>query len=332
MKPMKPIMKPILMIAASAFVMATFGSPNVASADGKVVYYSAGGAKLSRALVKAFKKKHPDIKIDSINAGTGEIITRMRAERKNPRGDVFRASVEAIETAKDLFEPYKTKEHDKFPKDVVGKGQLHYGFSTAIQLLIVNTKLLPGGKAPKCWKDLAKPEYKGKITMSHPALSGSGARQLTQMVQLFGWGFVKKLIGNAVIVPKSRLVYKNVSRGEQAIGLTEESKPYRMAKKGFPVKAVYPCEGVGMSYGSVAIIKGGPNPKNARIFADFHNSFKVHKLGVKVLKRRSARPDVKRPKGFKKVSDIKFFHYDMDNVRKNRKAYIKKFEKLMDQI
>lgn len=300
--------------------------------SGKVVYYSSGGAKLSKALVKAFNEKYPDIEVDVINAGTGELVTRIKAEKNNPRGDVFRAAVEAFDAEPELFESFKTKEHDKFPKDTIGKNHKYYGYSTAIMIFIVNTKRLALDKAPKSWKALGEPQYNGEIVWAHPALSGSGARQLAQMKQLHGWGLIENVIKNATVVPKSRLVFNNVAKGEGSIGLTEESKVYRMRGKGFPVAPIYPTEGVGMSYGSVGIIKGGPNPENARIFADFHNSYEGHLIGVKVLKRRSPRPDLPAPKDMPATKDVKFFEYDRTAETTDRDANIKKFDEILNRV
>jgi iron(III) transport system substrate-binding protein len=329
---MTEIYGPMKILAGAVLALALVGGGTAAWAQkGSVVYYNSGGAKLARAMVKDFNKKYPDITVEVINAGTGELLTRIKAESKNPRGDVFRGAVEAFDAEPGLFESYKTKDHDKFPADTIGKDNKFYGYNTAIMMFIVNTKLLPLDKAPKSWKDLAKPAYKGQIIWAHPSLSGSGARQLAQMIQLHGWGHVAKVIGNSVVVPKSRLVFTNVAKGEGAIGMTEESKVYRMKGKGYPVEAVYPSEGVGMSYGSVGLIKGGPNGENARIFADFHNSYEGHMIGVKVLKRRSPRPDVPAPKDMPATKDVTFFEYDRTAETKDRDSNIRRFDEHLNK-
>ena len=87
-------MKRLVIISLVALAMIVTGS--VATAQtGKVVYYSAGGAKVAKAVVKAFGKKYPDIAVEHIVGGTGELSNRIKAEKDNPRGDVFRAAVEA---------------------------------------------------------------------------------------------------------------------------------------------------------------------------------------------------------------------------------------------
>ncbi len=55
---------------------------------GNLVLYNAGSPQMGDDLVKAFKGKYPDIKVDVIRAGSGELITRIKAEAARPQGDV----------------------------------------------------------------------------------------------------------------------------------------------------------------------------------------------------------------------------------------------------
>ena len=323
-------MKKLTIITILCFTLIIIGGVAYAQ-EGSVVYYSSGGAKVAKGIIKAFKKVYPGITVETIIGGTGELMTRIKAEKINPRGDVFRGAVEAFYEDLGLFDSYKTKEYDAFSKDLVGKDLKFYAYSTAIQLFIVNTKMMPEADVPKSWKDLGNPKYKGKILMAHPAVSGSAYRQMVQIVQLHGWELFEKVLDNATFVPKSRLVYTNVAKGEMAIGITEESKPYGMAKKGYPAIAVYPKEGVAMSYGAVGLIKGGPNPKNARLFFDFINSKEGHEIAVKVENRRSPRKDVPAPKVMPPTDSIKFFDFDIEAADKNRDAYLKKFDALFSK-
>lgn len=122
------------------------------------------------------------------------------------------------------------------------------------------------------------------------------------MVQLYGWNLVETVIENTVFVPKSRMLYTQLSRGEMPSGVTEECQPFLEAP-------VYLEEGTGTRFGAVAIIKGGPNPGNACLFVDFHNSAEGHAIGVKVRQRCSPRSDVDPPEGIgmPATSEGKFF-------------------------
>jgi iron(III) transport system substrate-binding protein len=66
---------------------------------------------LVNKIVEVFKSENPGIDVEIINAGVGELLTRIQAEKSHPRGDVFfGASVEAYLSALDLFAPYQTKD------------------------------------------------------------------------------------------------------------------------------------------------------------------------------------------------------------------------------
>ena len=154
-----------------------------------------------------------------------------------------------------------------------------------LQAFIVNRKLMPAPGGPKSWADLGKPEFKGQIIMANPALSGSAYAQLAQMLQLHGWDVVEKVVDNTTFVTSSKLVYQNVAKGENAVGITGDYNIVGMQKKGYPVECVYPSEGTGLRFDANGLIKGGPNPENGKLFLDFANSHEAHEIMVSLRDR-----------------------------------------------
>src|SRR5688500_12777822 len=63
----------------------------------KVVFYNNNRIQLDEALAAGFNKKHPNIRVEELNAGTGELLTRIRAEKAAPRGDVTQLTMEAFD-------------------------------------------------------------------------------------------------------------------------------------------------------------------------------------------------------------------------------------------
>ncbi len=313
-----------LPLIAAGLALAVAGS---AAAAGTVVIYNATEPNMAQKVVAGFKKKVPGIEVEMINSGVGELMTRIEGEKARPRGDVFfGASVEAFDSAIELFAPYKTKEDAKFDRAVVAPGQQYYGFSMPLQAFIINRKLLPGDSGPKSWKDLADPQYKGKIILANPALSGSSYAQLAQMLQLHDWNLVQKIVQNTTYVTSSKLVYQNVAKGEMAIGVTGDYTIAEMKEKGFPVDCVYPSEGTGLRFDAIGIIKGGPNFENAKIFVDYANTAEAHEIMVQESSRRSVRKDVTAPKGQIPTANVPTFPYDPKKAAANRDANLAKFE------
>ena len=293
-----------------------------------VVVYSAVSPKLMTAMVEEFHKQNPGIKVELISGGSGEMFTRLNAEKAKPRADVLVGpDADNFDAYLELFESYKSKEDAAFPRSAVGPDNKYYGFSTNFQAFIVNTKMMPADKAPQMWSDLAKPEYKGKIVMANPAQSGSAYSQMQQILQLYNWELMDKIIGTATFVTSSRLAYQNVAKGEIPIGLTSEFNIVASQAEGFPVVAVYPKDGTALINDASGIVKGGPNPDNAKKFLDFVSSKPAHQMIVELDKRRSARSDVAPPAGLPDAKTLKTFPYDNKSATTMRKANLERFDK-----
>ena len=294
-----------------------------------VVVYSAVSPKVMTAFVEEFQKQNPGIKVDLISGGSGEMFTRLNAERATPRADVLVGpDADNFDAYLDLFESYQSKEDAAFPRSAVGPDNKYYGFSTNFQAFIVNTKMMPVDRAPQSWSDLAKPEYKGKVVMANPAQSGSAYSQMQQILQLYGWDVMDKIVGVATFVTSSRLAYQNVAKGEIPIGLTSEFNIVASKADGFPVEAVYPKDGTALVNDASGIIKGGPHPANAKAFLDFVNSRRAHQMIVEIDKRRSARGDVAPPAGLPDAQTLKTFAYDNKSAATMRKANLERFDKV----
>ena len=303
------------------------GRPGPAGAAEAGVVYSAISTKVMQAFTEAFQKKNPAITVQVISGGSGELLTRIKAEQKNPRGDIFSGpDADVFDGAIDLFAPYKSAEADGFDKSTADPQGRYYGFSTNFQVFIVNTKMMPFDKAPKTWTDLAKPEFKGKILMANPAQSGSAFSQLHQIVGLHGWDLMDKIIVNATFVSSSKLAFQNVAKGEIPIGLTSEFNVVQSRDEGNPVEAIYPADGTALINDANGLIKGGPNPAGAQTFLDFVNSKEAHQILVAIDKRRSARKDVAPPPGLPPVATIKAIPYDSIGAAKNHDAEIERFD------
>lgn len=316
------------------FVLFLLLGAGLAQAEGGLVIYSAASPEMSNDLIKAFNTKHPDIKVDTIRAGSGELLTRIRAEGSRPQGDIIMAiAKENLEIIRDFLQSYKVREAAAFPDDVKDtKENKYYGFSFNIQAFIINTKVLPLSDAPKSWKELGEKKWRGKVILANPALSGSAYAQLFQMVGLYGWDFINSIRRVSTFVPKSSLVYTFVGRGEFPIGVTGEGNVFTEINRGHPVTAVYPSEGTGLRFDASGIIKGGPNLNNAKIFMDWLTTKAAMSIVSKAPHfRRMARPDVPPPPGLKPSSEIKFFSYDAIEASKNRNAYLQKFGEIFAQ-
>lgn len=294
----------------------------------ELIVYNAGSSELIEDTIKAFNVAHPEINVTVVSAGVGQHTTRIQAEASNPRGDVFfGASVESFQAIADLFQPYVTANDADFDPKFVDPEHRYYGYSQPLQAFVVNTDLLPLDAAPKSWADLAKPDYKGKIIMANPSLSGSAYAQLAQMLQLYDWSLIEGVVKNTSFVSSSQLVFENVARGEIEIGVTGESNIAQLISEGWHVAAVYPSEGTGLRWDAMGIIKGGPNPEAAKVFMDWATSLANYEVAAKHF-RRPVRADAPAPEGLAPTTDVPTFDYDPEVASANRDADLKKFDEV----
>ncbi len=298
--------------------------------SGELVVYNPAGA-VGELLVSRFQELNPGVRVSMIAGGVGEMFTRIGAEADNPRGDVIIcASAEAFLANPQFFEPYESAEVAAFPEDVIGPDFLWYGCSMPLQAFVVNTNLLDEADWPMTWAALGEEKYEGQIILANPSLSGSAYAQMAQMLQLHGWDLVANVVRNARYVSSSSTVFQDVARGEIEIGVTGEANIAQLIADGFPVTAIYPQDGTGLRYDATAIIAGGPNPDNARLFLDFANTAEAHALVVGTL-RRSVRPDVAAPEGLAPTAEIVTFPYDAERAAAERAEATARWEELFAQ-
>ena len=161
----------------AVFALAMFPSgSSVTAADheGQVVVYTAAQSTIVQAVGPMFEKK-TGIKVQFVEAGTGEVIKRAQAEKDNPLGDVFWAlAAEPLAANADLLEAYTVTEDAKinpiYKKGMAG-GRVQPNNVTPM-VIVYNKKLVSEAEAPKTWKALADPKWKTRLPM--PPLTSRG--------------------------------------------------------------------------------------------------------------------------------------------------------------
>jgi iron(III) transport system substrate-binding protein len=203
----------------------------------------------------------------------------------------------------------KQAEQSKFRTVGIYAGAL--GFSYNKEQLA--KKKLP---APKCWADLAKPEYKDEIQVADPNSSGTAYTMLATFVQLWGedkaFEFQKAMHKNVNQYTKSGAApARAAATGETLIGITFLHDAVTQAVTGAPVEVVAPCEGTGYEIGSMSIIKGAKNMDNAKKWYDWALTPEAQKIAVQA-KAYQVPSNMKSevPPQAPKLDQIKLIDYD----------------------
>ncbi|HIC90251.1 MAG TPA: extracellular solute-binding protein, partial [Anaerolineae bacterium] len=189
----------------------------------ELVVYAPHGPEITEPMVALFKQKYPDIKVDVITAGTGELMNRIRAEKDNPLGDLmWGGATELYEANADLFAPVEL-ENDAATV-VQDEKHIWHAADLLFQAIAVNTDLLSEEEYPKTFKELADPKWKekGGLALANPRASGTGYSLVTAMVTLYGWDFMVELLKNATITEGSSAMFKMVRDGEVPVAFINE--------------------------------------------------------------------------------------------------------------
>lgn len=305
---------------------------------GTVVVYSPHDADPLNAGVKMFMEKYPNIKVEVVAAGTGELCNRIAAESANPIADVlWGGGADSLESFKEYFEPYVCANDDVIDSAYKDPDGLWIGESPLPMVIFYNKDLIEsaGLTIPNSWEDLIKPEWKGKIAYCLPSKSGSAYTQLCTMLLAHGgkedgWDFIKKFYDNldGKILDSSGKCHKMVADGEFYVGLTLEKAAVQYADNK-SVGFVYPKDGTSAVPDGVALVKGAPNEENAKLFIDFVTSKECQIVQNKEWGRRPVRNDVQVEGGLPKLNDIPTVDYDFDWASSEKEAIIEKFNDLM---
>src|SRR5881396_3609004 len=184
--------------------------------------------------MKAAYEKTTGLKAVFIRRTDGESLAQIRAEKGNPRADVYHAAESASAkalAAEGLLEAYKSPrvaelhdwaqkiaEDNKYFQTPIYTGVLGYGY---------NTELLAKNKMPepKCWKDLANPAYKDEIQMANPGSSGTAFNTVSTILQLMGedegFKFLAAMNKNVNQYTRSGTAgIRAAGKGETTIGIT----------------------------------------------------------------------------------------------------------------
>ena len=237
---------------------------------------------------RLFEAENRDIEIQWINDATGVVTARLLAEQGNQRGDAIwgLAVTSMLQLEKrGLLEPYaprnlgEIKPSFRDPADPPA----WVGLMAWVAAICFNT--VEAGKLglprPTSWKDLLDPRFKGKLTMPHPASSGTGYFHVAAWIQMFGeaeaWAFMDKLHENIALYEHSGTrPCRQAAAGEFPVGISAELAAASARQKGAPVEGLLMKEGGGWDMDTAAILRGTRQPEAARRLIDFATSRKAN--------------------------------------------------------
>ena len=318
---------------ALVLAMMLLVTASAALADGSLVVYSPHDADPLNAGVAMFQAAYPDIDVQVIAAGTGELCQRIVAESENPQGDVlWGGGADTLAGYVDYFDAYVCANDDVIGDAYKDADDMWIGESPLPMVFIYNKNLIAEEDVPKTWDDLCNEALKGKIAFASPAKSGSAYTQLCTM--LFskdtideGWelvfNFIKNLDGK--VQDSSGNCHKLVASGEYAVGVTIE-KSAVLYNDNPDIAYVYPEKNSAVPDG-VALIKNCPNPDNAKLFIDFVTGLECQTAQNADWARRPVRSDL-TPVGLVGLDTLDLGNYGFAYAAKNKAEIVEKWNDL----
>ncbi len=247
-----------------------------AKREGQVTFYNS--LTTMDAVAREFEKKYPFIKVSSWRSDSTDLIKKITEEYASGRllVDVIETSGAAVTLLhqKAIFQEYYSPESGAYGDEVKGKGKrgvFYLADRENYTSLGFNTKLVPPAEAPRSYKDLLNPKWKGKMTLAGGSI---GPKWVGNVLNVIGREYLEKLSHQEVriqnIVPAA--LANLVISGEVPLSPTiQDSNIFTAKKAGAPVEW-YPLEPVIANLGSSGITTRSPHPHAALLFLDYLHS------------------------------------------------------------
>lgn len=285
---MRKLLFPMILVIAFMMMAACGGDGESAQAGKKenLVVYTAIETDYLQDHLDLFEKEHPDIKLDLVRDSSGIIISRILAEKDNPKADViWGLSVDSLIMFDDdgMLEGYNPAGYeDLIPEFTDQKNDpMHWtGIAAYMTAIAVNTAEMEkkGLPIPESYADLIDPQYKGLISMPNPASSGTGFLTVAGLLQMFdteeeGWEYLDKLHDNiGVYTHSGSKPAVEAATGEFPIGISFDGRAIKQEESGAPLVTIFPKEGSGWTLEANALMKKDNVKDSAKVFLDWANS------------------------------------------------------------
>lgn len=263
-------------------------------------------------------------------AGTGDLKARIEAERSTGAvaADILLAAdVPTFEAYKDenLLREYEPAEADALEEIALDPDGYYVGTRVIPTVIAYNTNDIT--EPPTSWEALTEPEYKDRIVLPNPDVSGAAAFNAAawSLQPELGPEWIRALGTNSPQVAESNgPVAQAVAEGARPIGIVVDYLVRDLAAKGSPIAVSYPEEGVPYITQPGAIFADAPNPEAAELFLDFIVSKKGQEIAVE-QSYLPVRDDAGSPEGAPSLADITLFDQDLDEIAASQEAAVTAF-------
>ena len=323
---------PLWIFPASVSLAQDAALIQAAKKEGKVVWYTSLAIPSSTAIAHAFRTKYAGVDVEVHRTGSQRVLQRVMQEAgagiKN--ADVIHTSDAGhfvLFKDKGMLMKYIPKGAEIFPAGFKDKDGFYFGMRATLSVIAYNPKSVAEKDAPKTWKDLLNPKWKGKMVSAHPGYSGIIMTHVLALVNLYGWEYFRELAKNGLhVVQSANDPAGVVASGERPVGANgAEYFYYKTQKQGNPIKIIYPNEGIPLVVSPVAIAKDAPHPNAAKLFSEYIFAKESQQLLADREGLYTGHPEVTYPADKPKLKDLKLLSVDADELEKKNAEIKKRF-------
>ena len=327
-----PVLIALVVFGASPLAAADQALVDAARKEGKVVWYTSLVLPSAEKVAKLFEAAYPGIRVDVNRTGSQRILQKVLQELQAgiKNADVVHTSDAGhfvLLKERKLLLRYLPQGIDKFPAGFKDRDGYYFGLRATVNVIAYNSKIISAAEAPKTWKDLLDPKWKGKLVTAHPGYSGVIATHVLALVQLHGWDYFKQLAQNKPMLVQSAVDPSGiVASGERPVAVDGGDYTfYQVKKKGNPVEIVFPKEGVPLVVSPSAITSFAPHPNAAKLFTDFIFSRELQQVLADSEGLYTGHPDVKYPADRPKLSELKLLRVEPEELEKRNEEIKTRF-------
>jgi iron(III) transport system substrate-binding protein len=266
--------------------------------EGEAVIYANMDVAAMKPLTDAFTKKYPGVKATSTHFSGASIITRLDSESRagKPLSDIVLSGQLGVLALidKKLAARYRSPEREFYRDGFKDKENLWTAYMTNVMVSAYNIRQVKKDEAPRAVEELAKPRWKGKLTMDSQSYVWFGTI-LQYLGEEAGLRFMKRLNEQNISHQRGRrLMTQLVAAGEFDMAVeTNLNSVLSLSKQGAPLSFA-PMQPYFLSPSLVFMSANAPHPYTGALFIDYLLSEEGQKIIV-TTNRMPAHAKVKSP-------------------------------------
>ncbi len=294
--------------------------------EGKAVLYTSIDMRVAQALAQGFEAKYPGVRAEVNVSGSERNFQRLNQEYGSR---IY--NVDVIDSPDAFHFAYMKRKgwlKAAVPEDVAAWPAADRdpdGYFAAdratLTLMSYNTKLVKPEDAPKRYKDLLDPKWKGRIIKANPAYSGTIMVDTYNLSKALGWSYFEGLGQQDVMqIQSATETSTKVARGEREVAADgTEYNVLLLRESGATIQEIYPAEGSPFIVANAGILKNAPHPNAALLFYHYLFSAQGQQILVDMGRMRSLHPDIQE-KGMKPLTEIKLLQSSAADIERDFEA------------